>query len=65
MGVYDNVDDRLQAIEREINNLQKVVNNLASSQQLRQLLALRQQDITDLQNRVAALETQVAILQRS
>lgn len=54
---------RVEAIEEMLNSLQIAINNLASKQQLRQLLLIRQEEIDSLKLRVTDLETQVAALQ--
>jgi polyhydroxyalkanoate synthesis regulator phasin len=54
---------RIQAIETVLNSLQLSIANLMSKAQYRQLLLLKQADITDLQNRVIALESQIQTLQ--
>lgn len=62
-----------EELEAEIEFLKVVVNklqiavseNLASKAQLRQLNLLRQQDISDLKDRVEAVEADVAILKQT
>ena len=56
---------RVQALEAAVANLQKAMQNVASVQQLRQLLALQQQQVSELTTRVEELESQLSILQTS
>lgn len=56
---------RVQALEAAVANLQRAMQNIASIQQLRQLLALKQQEVTELTSRVDDLESQISILQTS
>lgn len=55
---------RILAIEQMLNNLQTAVRNLASKQQIRQLLLLKQTEVDNLTSRVAELEVLVAVLQQ-
>ena len=57
--------DRITALEKFVEQLQTVVNNLASKQQVRQLLLLKQQEITDLEARVTELERIVSLLENN
>lgn len=57
--------ERIEAIETMLNNLQTAISNLASKQQIRQLILIKQQEIDELTARVASLESQVVILQSS
>jgi len=65
MAWSDAETERVQAIETMLNNLQVAISNLASKQQIRQLLLLKQQEIDALTVRVASLETQITALQAS
>lgn len=56
---------RIQALETAIANLQKAIQNLASIQQLRQLLAIRQQEINEITERLDDIESQLSVLQTS
>lgn len=54
---------RIQAIEKRINEIQTALNNMASRKQMKSIMNLRQAEIDDLKQRVAALEEQVQALQ--
>ena len=54
---------RIKNLEEAVNKQSTAINNLASKQQLRQLLLIRQAEIDTLKTRVAALESQIEILQ--
>jgi hypothetical protein len=54
---------RIQAIEKAVNDLQTALNALATKAQMKQLLNIRQSEIEDLKTRVAALESEIQILQ--
>ena len=56
-------DQRLDALEEAVTQLQALIVNLASKQQLKQLSLLKQQEIDTLQARVTQLETTVGIIQ--
>ena len=58
-------DQRLDAIELAVTQLQTVIVNLASKRQLQQLSLLKQKDIDDLTDRVTQLEATVKIIQDS
>jgi len=64
MALTDQEKGRITAIEKMINDLQIAVNNCAAKAQLRQLLTLKQQEIKELQDRVACLESQISVLQK-
>lgn len=64
MAWTDAEGDRVLAIERMINKIQLAVNNLAPKEMLRQLLTIRNTEISNLTTRVEALEAAVAILQQ-
>ena len=61
----DQLQERIETIEDTLNDMQDAVNNLATKAQLKQLTNIWQSEITDLQDRVTALESQVATLQAS
>lgn len=54
---------RVQAIETKINEMQVAINKLASRAQLKQLLNIRQSEIQELQQDVTDLQSQVEALQ--
>jgi predicted nuclease with TOPRIM domain len=56
---------RITNIELKLNEMQTAVNNLATKKQLNMSVNIRQNEITDLQARVADLEAQVQTLQSS
>ncbi len=56
---------RVEALEKQMNIAQTAMLNLASVQQLRSIVVLKQQEIDDLKSRVATLESQIATLQKS
>lgn len=56
---------RIEAIELMLNKLQDLITKLASQKQLRSIVVLKQNEINDLTARVAALESQIAILQKN
>jgi polyhydroxyalkanoate synthesis regulator phasin len=58
-------EDRIQAIEKQINKIQIALTNLATTVQVRTLNVIKQKEIDELQTRVTALEAQVAILQNN
>jgi len=60
---YTYLLSRITAVEDLLNVMQTALNGVATKQQMKALLALRQAEVTDLQARVTALESQIAILQ--
>lgn len=65
MAFTDAEEKRIAAIEQMLNNLQVAINNLASKQQMRQLLLIRQTEVDELTQRIETLETQVTNLQNT
>ena len=65
MAWTSNETSRVEAIEEMLNKLQVAIKNLASKAQFRQLLLIRQTEITELTKRVESLENQVANLQNN
>lgn len=59
----EQITDRLLAIETKLNEMQVAINKLATKVQLKSLTNIRQNEIDNLQTRVAALESQIVILQ--
>lgn len=59
---YTTILTELAEIRDELIDMRTAIDNLASKQQLKQLLSLRQKDITNLQTRVSTLEQQVLLL---
>lgn len=58
-------DQRLDALEEAVSQLQTIIVNLASKKQLKQLSLLKQQEIETLEARVTQLEATVTIIQDS
>ena len=58
-------DQRLDALEAAVTQLQTVITNLASKKQLQQLSLLKQKDVDDLGDRVTQLEVTVKLIQDS
>jgi len=56
-------DQRLDALEEAVSQLQTIIVNLASKKQLKQLSLLKQQEIETLEARVTQLEATVQIIQ--
>lgn len=56
-------DQRLDALEEAVTQLQTIIVNLASKKQLKQLSLLKQQEIETLEARVTQLEATVQIIQ--
>lgn len=66
MAFSDAEELRIRNIETVLNDLQTAVNdNLASKQQMRQLILIKQSQIEELERRVDSLESQIALLQGS
>ena len=59
----DQLQTRLEVLEAAIDEHTTALNNMPTKQQMKALLALRQAEITDLQTRVTALESQIVTLQ--
>ena len=53
---------RVATLEDAMKNLQVIVSGKGSKQQLRQAMTINSQEVTELQERVDALEAQVAII---
>lgn len=60
-----NEDARVVAIERALNKLNTAVKNLAPKADLNAYTLIRQREIDALTTRIATLEEQVRLLQRS
>jgi len=58
-------DQRLDALEAAVTQLQTVIPNLASKKQLQQLSLLKQKEVDDLGDRVTQLEATVKLIQDS
>ena len=65
MAWSDAEELRIETLEEIVNLLQTAVGNLASKQQMQQLLLIKQAEVDALTDRVAALESQLAIIQDS
>jgi len=61
--VETDVDVRLTAVETKLNEVQEALNKVPTKQQLNGLTMIRQQEIDELKQKVADLESQVAVLQ--
>ena len=57
--------DRITALEEYVNQLQLAVKNVASKQQIRQLLLLKQEEISTLSARVSELERLITLLENN
>ena len=62
MTITDAEEERLQTIENALNTLSNTIDNLASKEQIRQLLLLKQQQVAILVSKVATLEAQLVAL---
>ncbi len=58
----DILEQRVLLLEEVVNNIQIAIKNLATRDQLSQLILIRQQDIDSLQTDVTAVQNQVAEL---
>lgn len=56
---------RIRAIELKLNDIQTALNNLATREQLKQLLNIRQSEITELQEKVVELEQRILDLENA
>lgn len=54
---------RIKVLEEAFNNLVVALDNLASQQQVQELLVVLQSDIRDFQEQVTALENRVATIE--
>jgi predicted nuclease with TOPRIM domain len=59
------LQDRIEAIEAAINDMQTALTNIATKQQMKSILNVRQSEIVDLQTRVTSLESQIKVLQEA
>lgn len=57
--------DEFDAVCKAVMALQKVVEGLASKQQLKQLSLLKQQEVEEIKARLTTIEEQLTILQRA
>jgi polyhydroxyalkanoate synthesis regulator phasin len=58
-------ETRIEAIENAILDLQKAVSNLASKQQVKQLVLIKQEEIISLTARVTELERLITLIENS
>ena len=58
-ATLDTLEQRIFLLEEVVNNIQIAIKNLATKDQMSQLVLLRQQDIESLQTDVTALQNQV------
>lgn len=63
MAWTDNEEKRVTMIEEVLNDLQIAMTKVMTKQQMQQLLLIKQTEIDSLTQRIAALESQIAILQ--
>ena len=54
------LQDRVIALEKQLTNVQVAITNLATKKQLEQLNFINQRNITDLQDRLAIVEADIA-----
>lgn len=54
---------RIKVLEEAFNNLVVAIDNLASQQQVQELLVVLQSDIKDFQEQVTALENRVVAIE--
>jgi hypothetical protein len=59
----DQLLNRIVLLEARLNEMQTALNNLATKQQMKQLLALRQADIDALQETTADHEARIVALE--
>ena len=59
---YETLISEVKALKAHIAVMQTAMQNLASVQQLKQLMAIRQTDINNLENRVESVEQDVELL---
>ena len=59
----DQLEERILVIEQKLDEMQIAINALATKRQLNALMVIRQEETDDFQQRITALETQVALLQ--
>jgi len=64
-SISDTIYIQLKAIRDELVSMRTAINNLASKQQLYQLQAIRQRELTALVSRVDDLESRLAIIENS
>ena len=62
-GQYTQMLIRIKALEEAYNNLAVAVDNLASQQQLQELLVVIQTDIAEFTEQVTALENRVKAIE--
>ena len=63
MAWTDAEEQRIETIEEVLNNANTAISNLASKKQMSQLILVKQAQIDSLTERVAALESQLQVLQ--
>jgi uncharacterized coiled-coil DUF342 family protein len=59
----DQLLDRIVEIEEMLNDVQTALNNVASKTTVKNLAALKQQELEALRERVTTLESEIRILQ--
>lgn len=61
----DQLLQRIVAMENMMNNIQTALNNLASKNQLKQLLQIRQSEINTLQETIIHLTARITALENT
>lgn len=62
-ALTDTDEARVQKIERVLNTLQTLAKSMVSVAQLKQIITLRQQEVSALTKRIETLESQIKVLQ--
>ena len=57
------IEERVEEVETALNSIQIAMNKLATQAQLKSFVNIKQSAITDMEERITSLETQVATLQ--
>ena len=65
MAFTESESRRIRAIELKLNDIQTALNNLATREQLKQLLNIRQSEITELQEKIEELEQRIVDLENA
>lgn len=65
MAFTESEERRVRAVELKLNDVQTALNNLATREQLKQLLNIRQSEIAELQEKVVELEQRILDLENA